>query len=348
MSIRAFRGPLRARYRGSHGRRDGRHLLALRGRHVDHRVPDRLHPLAARRGRVINPLRSEQEAFRFTLIVAVLVAPIVLAAIMFGLGRRAWRGRAACARAGVRLPDAARGPQAAERVDLRRRARRRHGADPGRRQRDAHRRGAAARDRAALPGQGRPRSGSSARRSTRGSSTGPPTRTAPARRPTSGWTRSSPTLERDGLRRPRATSATATPSRPWRTSCGKFPADEVIISTHPPGPLQLARARRDRARAGALRDPGHPRGRGPRARGRRRELLDGQRALHPGLLVAGNAAVEGVAAGLEVDRDPRGLAARDLLALRGRPGARCRAGPRSRSSTRGSPCRPSPSTLLNL
>jgi GABA permease len=32
---------------------------------------------------VINPLRSEQEAFRFTLIVAVLVAPIVLAAVIW-------------------------------------------------------------------------------------------------------------------------------------------------------------------------------------------------------------------------------------------------------------------------
>jgi hypothetical protein len=35
---------------------------------------------------VINPLRSEQEAFRFTLIVAVLVAPIVLAAIIWDSG----------------------------------------------------------------------------------------------------------------------------------------------------------------------------------------------------------------------------------------------------------------------
>ncbi len=32
---------------------------------------------------MINPLRSEQEAFRFTLIVAVLVAPIVLAAVIW-------------------------------------------------------------------------------------------------------------------------------------------------------------------------------------------------------------------------------------------------------------------------
>jgi hypothetical protein len=35
---------------------------------------------------VINPLRSEQEAFRFTLIVGVLAAPIILAAIIFDSG----------------------------------------------------------------------------------------------------------------------------------------------------------------------------------------------------------------------------------------------------------------------
>jgi hypothetical protein len=35
---------------------------------------------------LINPLRSEQEAFRFTVIVAVLVAPVVLAAILFDSG----------------------------------------------------------------------------------------------------------------------------------------------------------------------------------------------------------------------------------------------------------------------
>jgi hypothetical protein len=35
---------------------------------------------------LINPLRSEQEAFRFTVIVAVLVAPVVVAAILFDSG----------------------------------------------------------------------------------------------------------------------------------------------------------------------------------------------------------------------------------------------------------------------
>ena len=58
-----------------------RDLLALRRRDVDHRVHDRLHPVASRMsegGAMINPLRSEEDAFRFTLIVAVLVAPVVL------------------------------------------------------------------------------------------------------------------------------------------------------------------------------------------------------------------------------------------------------------------------------
>ena len=35
---------------------------------------------------MINPLRSEQDAFRFTVIVAVLVAPVALAAALFGSG----------------------------------------------------------------------------------------------------------------------------------------------------------------------------------------------------------------------------------------------------------------------
>jgi hypothetical protein len=35
---------------------------------------------------LINPLRSEEDAFRFTVVVAVLVAPIALAAILFGSG----------------------------------------------------------------------------------------------------------------------------------------------------------------------------------------------------------------------------------------------------------------------
>jgi GABA permease len=35
---------------------------------------------------MINPLRSEEDAFRFTVVVAVLVAPVALSAILFGSG----------------------------------------------------------------------------------------------------------------------------------------------------------------------------------------------------------------------------------------------------------------------
>src|SRR6266540_3379074 len=35
---------------------------------------------------MINPLRSEEDAFRFTVAVAVLVAPMILAAVLFGSG----------------------------------------------------------------------------------------------------------------------------------------------------------------------------------------------------------------------------------------------------------------------
>jgi GABA permease len=35
---------------------------------------------------MINPLRSEEDAFRFTVVIAVLVAPIALAAVIFGSG----------------------------------------------------------------------------------------------------------------------------------------------------------------------------------------------------------------------------------------------------------------------
>jgi hypothetical protein len=35
---------------------------------------------------MINPLRSEEDAFRFTLVVLVLLAPVVLAGVLFGSG----------------------------------------------------------------------------------------------------------------------------------------------------------------------------------------------------------------------------------------------------------------------
>src|SRR5919106_470285 len=57
---------------GAPRRRGAGHLLALRRHHVDLRVQHALRPVA-----VLNPLRSEQEAFRFLVYVAIAVAVVV-------------------------------------------------------------------------------------------------------------------------------------------------------------------------------------------------------------------------------------------------------------------------------
>ena len=56
-----------------------------------------------------------------------------------------------------------------------------------------------------------------------------------------------------------------------------FGADEIVISTHPEGRSQLARAERRRRRPRALRRPDHARGRRPRAPTRPRSSLPGGR-----------------------------------------------------------------------
>ena len=71
-TIRAYRGHFTAKEH--RGVEVPGHLLALRGRDVDRGLHQHLHPLAAP---VLNPLRSEQEAFRFLIYVVVVVAVIV-------------------------------------------------------------------------------------------------------------------------------------------------------------------------------------------------------------------------------------------------------------------------------
>ena len=74
-TIRAYRGHFTAKEH--RGVEVPGHLLALRGRHVDRRVHLDLHPLTSgslkRADAVLNPLRSEQEAFRFLIYVVVVV-----------------------------------------------------------------------------------------------------------------------------------------------------------------------------------------------------------------------------------------------------------------------------------
>ena len=81
VTVRAFRGHLLAG--GAPRRRGAGHLLALRRHHVGDRLHDGLHPLA---GAVLNPLRSEGEAFRlFVYVVAVFFAITVLVLVIRAL-----------------------------------------------------------------------------------------------------------------------------------------------------------------------------------------------------------------------------------------------------------------------
>ena len=61
--------------RGASRRRGAGHLLALRRHHVARRLHHRLHPLAG--DGMLNPLRSEDEAFRF-LLYAIAVAVMIV------------------------------------------------------------------------------------------------------------------------------------------------------------------------------------------------------------------------------------------------------------------------------
>src|SRR5919204_4346018 len=73
-------GPLQPR--GSPRRRDRGDLLALRGRNVDSRVHDRLHPLNARGAMPLNPFRSEAEAYRFVWLTIGYFGLIVAGALI--------------------------------------------------------------------------------------------------------------------------------------------------------------------------------------------------------------------------------------------------------------------------
>ena len=75
--------------RGAPRGRGTGHLLALRRHHVDRRLHHRLHTLDPGRSRpdVLNPLRSEDEAFRFLLysfaVIVVIVALVLILRAIF-------------------------------------------------------------------------------------------------------------------------------------------------------------------------------------------------------------------------------------------------------------------------
>ena len=216
---------------------------------------------------MINPLRSEEDAFRFTLIVAALLAPVALVAIVVQHGRRARGRRRAGARARGRPVRAEARRAAARRLLLRPRpTARRHAPHPRGRERDAvGARAARARSRSRvarraaraagrLPGAEQQdqaldqRGGRGARRRLSSASSGC-------------W----PSFAREGFEAD-GDIGDDDPVQAMEDALRLFPADEVIISTHPPGrsnwlERDVVNARRER-----FDDPGHPRGRRPRPR----------------------------------------------------------------------------------
>ena len=102
--IRGFRGPLLAG--APPRRRASRDLLALRGRHVDRGLRDRL-PHLRLRDDVESPFRSEAAAFQFLLITIGAFALIVVASVDH-VRARVPRLPGALGRGGLGLPSAAR------------------------------------------------------------------------------------------------------------------------------------------------------------------------------------------------------------------------------------------------
>ena len=213
---------------------------------------------------MINPLRSEEDAFRFTLIVVALLAPVVLVAIIFSTG-------AALAVAGGLALGLVVGLFVLKRDEPREKAR----AAPAARRDGTHRilvvanetlSGRALRTEISERSHGgaAPSCGSSARRSTARSSTGPTRRTQARADAQQRLERLLAGLRGEGFDAD-GDIGDDDPVQAMEDALRRFPADEVIISTHPPGRSNWLEHDVVRARAGALRHPGHARGRRPRA-----------------------------------------------------------------------------------
>ena len=209
---------------------------------------------------MVNPLRSEEDAFRFTLIVAALLAPIAIVAIVFctGVALGVAGGLALGLVVGLFVLQA-------------RRAARRRCARPQARRRgdDAHRilvvanetlcgRGAAERDRAARATGDARRCGSWSRRSTARSSTGRTRRTTRAQQAGAGSSSCSADLRAEGLRRATGDIGDDDPVQAMEDALRRLPGRRGDHLDAPAGPLELARARRRAARPRPLRRSASP------------------------------------------------------------------------------------------
>ena len=231
MTIRAFRGHFTRR--APPRRRAGRHLLALRRRHVDRRLHDGLHPLGEVKNRnVRNPLRSEADAFRFLLLTIGYFALIVIGAVI-----NTWLGLAvfvvltlvvlyvAFIRGRDEPP-----PRVAPTLS--------HPDDERRilvdRERDGRRRHAARDDQAEERGLSRRTCSSSRRRSRRRCSTSRPTTMPRGSAAQERLDASLAKLREAGISA-RGQIGDADPVQAIEDALRTFGPDEMIISTHPEG-----------------------------------------------------------------------------------------------------------------
>ena len=218
-------------------------------------------------GAMHNPLRSEAEMFRVVVIVGLAAAPV----IAVGAARPSRSTGRSCSalEVGIGIGLLWRGSRGSEphTADGRRvRRRRSTGCSwsptrPSPAGRCWTRSAAAAR---AARARSRRRAGAGV---ARGSSTSPTTSTARSPRPRERLGRSLAAMSAAGLRARGQVGDHHDPNVAIEDALREFAADEVVISTHPPGALEVARARGGRARR--ARDPaaGHARGRRPRGRG---------------------------------------------------------------------------------
>ena len=179
-----------------------------------------------------NPLRSEADAFRWIVVIGIAAASVIALTLLtrpaigaawgaalvgFGVGL-AWRSARGSLSRSVLLSRGERRPPAPARG----------------RQPDGRRPGAAERDRRTAPAAATARSSSSRRRwRARARRTGPRISTRRSSLPASGWSCRCRRSRRSGLRA-RGQVGDSEPLVAIEDALAEFPADEIVISTHPP------------------------------------------------------------------------------------------------------------------
>ena len=204
---------------------------------------------------MINPLRSEADAFRFTLIVGALLAPVALVAIIWSAGAALARRRrpgdraASSACSSSRTTSRARRCCSAPAPDRRRRPL----PDPGRRQRDSFGPRPARRDLTARSQRRGAAEGRVPRAQQQDQALDQRGRRAPARQPAQRLQALLPALRSEGFDAD-GDIGDDDPVQAMEDGLRRFPRGRGDHLDAPARALELAGARRRRARPGALVD----------------------------------------------------------------------------------------------